>query len=333
MSKIIKLDSDRYRITYQDPDLGKQVKRIITGKFRAEQYFNRVNSIIDASKLQIEIPRKFNNNYTLGELKDEFLVFIKKNRSEHTYKRYCTSLSNLIKCFSVSIKVESINIELYKDKNSHRKANGVNGDLRAIKSAFSWAKNRSKIQSEPIISYYKVPKRKINVLSDDDIKTLINTATGDTKNLVRFYLLTGARISEPLQKNFTWSDVDFMNNRISMTRKGNRKSWVSVSQSAMDILYNWMDREAPIPYTDSYVRSRFEALRDETGIQFTAHDLRKASGAILLRQGASIFHVSKFLDHTSVDITVKYYVDLLNEEKRELYESVATHLSSIVSEV
>mgnify|MGYP003650084273 FL=1 len=333
MSKIIKLQNDKYRITYQDPDLGKQVKRIIIGKDRAKNYFDRVNNIIDANKLQINVPRKFNNSYTLQELKDEFLAFIIKNRSEHTYKRYCTSLCNLIKCFSSTIKVENIDIELYKDKNNHRKANGINGDLRAIKSAFSWAISRSKIQSEPIISYYKVPKRKINVLSDDDIKTLINTATGDTKNLIKFYLLTGARISEPLQKNFTWSDVDFMNNRISMTRKGNRKSWVGVSQSAMDILYNWMDRESPIPYTDSYVRSRFEALRDETGIQFTAHDLRKASGAILLRQGASIFHVSKFLDHTNVDITVKYYVDLLNEEKRELYESVATHLDSIVSQV
>ena len=135
MSKIIKLQNDKYRITYQDPDLGKQVKRVITGKSRAKSYFNRVNSIIDANKLQIEIPRKFNNNYTLEELKDEFLTFIKKNRSEHTYKRYCTSLNNLIKCFSSSIKVESINIELYKDKNNHRKANGVNGDLRAIKSA------------------------------------------------------------------------------------------------------------------------------------------------------------------------------------------------------
>jgi len=330
MSKIIKLDSDRYRITYQDPDLGKQVKRIIAGKSRAEQYFNRVNSIIDASKLQIEIPRKFNNNYTLEKLSGEFLVFIKSNRSDGTYKRYQSALNNLMRHFSKTIQVENINIEMFKDSNSHRKPSGINGDLRAIKSAFSWAVNRNKIKSEPIVSYYKVSKKKINVLSDMEIKTLINTATGDTKNLIKFYLLTGARISEPLQKNFTWSDVDFMNNRISMTRKGNRKSWVGVSQSAMDILYNWMDREAPIPYTDSYVRSRFEALRDETGIQFTAHDLRKASGAILLRQGASIFHVSKFLDHTNVDITVKYYVDLLNEEKRELYESVATHLDSIV---
>ena len=330
MSKIIKLDSDRYRITYQDPDLGKQVKRIIAGKSRAEQYFNRVNSIIDASKLQIEIPRKFNNNYTLEKLSGEFLVFIKSNRSDGTYKRYQSALNNLMRHFSKTIQVENINIEMFKDSNSHRKPSGINGDLRAIKSAFSWAVNRNKIKSEPIVSYYKVSKKKINVLSDMEIKTLINTATGDTKNLIKFYLLTGARISEPLQKNFTWSDVDFMNNRISMTRKGNRKSWVGLSQSAMDILYNWMDREAPIPYTDSYVRSRFEALRDETGIQFTAHDLRKASGAILLRQGASIFHVSKFLDHTNVDITVKYYVDLLNEEKRELYESVATHLDSIV---
>jgi integrase len=333
MSKIIKLQNNKYRITYQDPDLGKQVKRVITGKSRAEQYFNRVNSIIDASKLQIEIPRKFNNNYTLEKLSNEFLAFVKSNRSEGTYKRYQSALSNLMRHFSKTLQVENVNIEMFKDGNSHRQPSGINGDLRAIKSAFSWAIKRGKIKSEPVVSYYRTAQKKINVLSDEDIKTLINTAKGDTKNLVRFYLLTGARISEPLQKNFTWSDVDFMNNRIAMTRKGNKKSWASVSQSAIDILYNWMDRESPIPYTDSYVRNRFEALRDETGIQFTAHDLRKASGAILLRQGASIFHVSKFLDHTSVDITVKYYVDLLNEEKRELYESVATHLDSIVSEV
>ena len=333
MAKLTHIENDRYRITYQDPDLGKQVKRIVKGKLRAEQYLARVNHIIDAYRLQIDIPRKFNNKYTLENLTTEFLAFIKTNRSELTYKRYQTSLKNLAKYFSDKIQVEKINIELYKDKVSHRKVSGINGDLRAIKSAFSWAKQRGKITNEPVIAYYTVPKKKINILSDNDIKTLIISAKGETRNLLKFYLLTGARISEPLQKNFTWNDVDFMNNRISMLRKGNRKSWVGVSQSVMDILYNWMDRETPIPYTQQYVRTRFEKLRDETGINFTAHDLRKASGAILIRQGASIFHVSKFLDHSSVDITVKYYVDLLNEEKRELYESVATHLSSIVSEV
>ena len=333
MATISHLHNDKYRITYEDPDLGKQVKRIVTGKQRAERYLDRVNHIIDAHRLQIDIPRKFNNNYTLERLTNEFLDFIKSNRSESTYKRYGIALNNLMRHFSKTIQVERINIELYKDKVNHRKASGVNGDLRAIKSAFSWAKQRGKITNEPVIAYYTVPKKKINILSDDDIKALIISAKGETRNLIKFYLLTGARISEPLQKNFTWNDVDFMNNRISMLRKGNRKSWVGVSQSVMDILYNWMDRETPIPYTQQYVRTRFEKLRDETGINFTAHDLRKASGAILIRQGASIFHVSKFLDHSSVDITVKYYVDLLNEEKRELYESVATHLSSIVSEI
>ena len=330
MAKILHLQGDKYRITYQDPDLGKQVKRIISGKQRAEKYLERVNHIIDAHRLQIDIPRKFNNNYTLEQLSNEFLEFVKTNRSDSTYKRYYTALQNLMRQFSKAIQVEKINIDLYKDKVNHRNPSGVNGDLRAIKSAFSWAKQRNKIINEPIVSYYKVSKKKINILSDDDIKILIKSADLETRKLLKFYLLTGARISEPLQNNFTWSDVDFMNNRISMLRKGNKKSWVGVSQSVMDILYNWMDRETPIPYPQHHIRKRFEKLRDETGINFTAHDLRKASGAILLRQGASIFHVSKFLDHSSVDITVKYYVDLLNEEKRELYESVATHLNSIV---
>jgi Site-specific recombinase XerD len=156
-----------------------------------------------------------------------------------------------------------------------------------------------------VITYYTVPKKKINIRSEDDIKTLIISAKGETRNLIKFYLWTGARISEPLQKNFTGNDVDFRNNRISRLRKGNRKSGVGVSQSARDILYNWMDRETPIPYTQQYVRTRFEKLRDETGINFTAQDLRKASGAIWLRQGASKFQVSKFLDHSRGEKTVK----------------------------
>ena len=215
--------------------------------------------------------------------------------------------------------------------NLHRQKSGVNGDLRAIKSAFSWAKKMDKISKEPHIVYYKVSQKKINILSDDEIKILMKNAKGDTLNLLKFYLLTGARRSEPLQENFTWQDVDFHNNRIAMRRKGNRKSWASVSQDVMDILYNWMDRDAPIPYTYNYIRNRFVELKESTGIDFTTHDLRKASGAILLRQGASIFHVSKFLDHSTVDVTVKYYVDLLAEEKRELYDSVAKHLNFIVN--
>lgn len=332
MATLRHIESNKYLVTFQDPQLNKQRKRLIAGKTEAKKFFAKVENIIEADYLGIDIPRKFSNKYTLGELLKDFIVHAENNLSKSTKVRYETALNNLVKSESATTFVEKANIEHFKQNNLYRQKNGVNADLRAIKSAFSWAKKMGKISEEPPVIYYKIAKKKINILSDDEIRILLNNAKGDTHNLLRFYLLTGARRSEPLQGNFTWQDVDFQNNRIAMRRKGNRKSWVSVSQDVMDILYNWMDRDAPIPYTENYVRNRFNELRESTGIQFTTHDLRRASGAILLRQGSSIFHVSKFLDHSSVDITVKYYVDLLSEEKRELYDSVARHLESIVTE-
>lgn len=331
MATLRHIESNKYLVTFQDPQLNKQRKRLILGKTEAEKFFAKVENIIEANYLGIDIPRKFNNKYTLGELVNDFIVHCKNNLSNATTSRYQTALNNLLKSESKNSLVESINVERFKQMNLHRQKSGVNGDLRAIKSAFSWAKKMDKISKEPHIVYYKVSQKKINILSDDEIKILMKNAKGDTLNLLKFYLLTGARRSEPLQENFTWQDVDFHNNRIAMRRKGNRKSWASVSQDVMDILYNWMDRDAPIPYTYNYIRNRFVELKESTGIDFTTHDLRKASGAILLRQGASIFHVSKFLDHSTVDVTVKYYVDLLAEEKRELYDSVAKHLNFIVN--
>lgn len=331
MATLRHIESNKYLVTFQDPELNKQRKRLISGKADAKKFLAKVENIIEANYLGIDIPRKFNNKYTLEDLYTDFILHTKNNLSKSTQVRYHTALKNLMKTTSKTTLVEKINIEHFKQANVHRQKNGVNADLRSIKSAFSWAKKMNKISQEPPVIYYKIAKKKINILSDDEIRILLQRAKGDTYNLVRFYLLTGARRSEPLQENFTWQDVDFQNNRIAMRRKGNRKSWASVSQDVMDILYNWMDRDAPIPYTENYIRNRFNELRESTGIQFTAHDLRRASGAILLRQGASIFHVSKFLDHSSVDITVKYYVDLLAEEKRELYDSVAKHLNFIVN--
>ena len=63
-----------------------------------------------------------------------------------------------------------------------------------------------------------------------------------------------------------------------------------------------------------------------SGVKFTAHTLRGAAGAILLRSGSSIYEASKFLRYSGVTVTEKYYIDLLNEEYRVLSQRLSNEI-------
>lgn len=66
-----------------------------------------------------------------------------------------------------------------------------------------------------------------------------------------------------------------------------------------------------------------------SGVEFSAHTLRGAAGAILLRGGATIYEVSKFFGHSTVSVTEKYYIDLLNED----YRILSNRLSAGIKEL
>ncbi|MEA3288253.1 MAG: tyrosine-type recombinase/integrase [Candidatus Marinimicrobia bacterium] len=48
------------------------------------------------------------------------------------------------------------------------------------------------------------------------------------------------------------------------------------------------------------------------------HTLRKTAGARLIQKGVDIYRVSKFLGHSSVKVTEKHYVDLLEVDYQDM---------------
>ena len=50
------------------------------------------------------------------------------------------------------------------------------------------------------------------------------------------------------------------------------------------------------------------------------HTLRKTTGARLIQKGVDIYKVSKFLGHSSVTVTEKHYVDIMNTDYQYMSE-------------
>ncbi|MBC8374471.1 MAG: tyrosine-type recombinase/integrase [FCB group bacterium] len=48
------------------------------------------------------------------------------------------------------------------------------------------------------------------------------------------------------------------------------------------------------------------------------HTLRKTAGARLIQKGVDIYRVSKFLGHSSVKVTERHYVDLLEVDYQDM---------------
>ena len=68
-------------------------------------------------------------------------------------------------------------------------------------------------------------------------------------------------------------------------------------------------------YTKDYVSYKFKKEVRRLGIKNARfHDLRRTFGLNLIKQGMSIYKVSKLLGHTSVRTTEQHYAPLLTAE-------------------
>ncbi len=68
-------------------------------------------------------------------------------------------------------------------------------------------------------------------------------------------------------------------------------------------------------YTKDYVSHRFKQEVRKLGIKDARfHDLRRTFGLNLIKQGMSIYKVSKLLGHSSVRTTEQHYAPLLTVE-------------------
>ncbi len=236
-------------------------------------------------------------------------------------------------------------IDNRKDVGEEVSATTINNYLRNIKAFFSYLEESQIIKENTVkhCDYIKVPRKAKEQLTDHEyekfIKSIDLTKFHEYRDYVIINLIfdTGMRLSETLA--LTIHDIDLVRRTIYIPAeitKG-RKDRVTFFSTTMS---KWLNRW--IRYKDTIQESELLFPTQRTNTLLTAsnfernfrgylrranidksvtpHTLRNNFARRFLMNGGDIYTLSRILGHSSVTVTEKAYLDLMDEDFRKKYQ-------------
>jgi len=326
----------RWLFDWKDYLTGERHRKTFTmSESDAEEKRSKLESLEMCRETGIPVDVKDPNSVTVQYVFDSFLNYYlnlcsQKKRSHKSLKRHEFSLKKFLEVFPGTTPVSNLIVAVvdgvvhnpmqkFNDHYNYHSPSGINNNLQGISSAFNWAKRNKIISAAPVAVREVVKKKKVHILTDEDIRAIMHTEIDqDTKNLFILYLNTGARKIEILKDNLTWDDIDWQKKEINLLRKNDERHTIVVNDMVLSILAGYKHRSHPIPYGASYVDKRIIELRELSGIHFTCHDIRRAAGALLVRSGVRLAKVSKWMNHKDIKITYDHYYDIIDTERENI---------------
>jgi len=315
-----------------------------TGKWREKVYRgDRESADILVKRLESEayeisagLRKAPEQNQTLAIAIEEYLYHLRRTgRAIATVDRYSKTYKVFKRIMPHDICIQDIkrrDIERFRIARleSVTKA-GVNIDLRQLRAFFNWCYAMEYINRSPLVGVkISVDSKPVRFLTRDEIKALLEVTRNDKNahDLIIFYLSTGARATEILPPRFTWANVH--QDEVVLIGKGNKVRHLGLNDTLKEILESRKYLKAPFPFSydgvfDKIVRKYYR----HAGIfEADLHTLRKTAGALLIQSGVDIYRVSKFLGHSSVTVTERHYVDILNQDYQRMAEIVDASIKS-----
>ena len=144
-----------------------------------------------------------------------------------------------------------------------------------------------------------------------------------------FLLCTGLRFSEPL--GLTWDQVDFDDNVFTVINtKNNKPLTLPMTERIRRLLFR---RKANQTFQSAYVFPQYrnpkkpatmnrvcERISKLSGIEFSAHDLRRTTATALKELGYSIEDIGRILNHSRTSITDEYIQTSIQHLRKALEE-------------
>jgi integrase len=330
MKKMQRKDGMSYKITFVHPITKKWASKTVRCSYKdALKIKAGIEGDIVYNQLGMANPEK--RKYFWSQLKKRYLRDSEKNKSSETLIRekavFKVFDKFLQKDFPVS-KIDSRIIENFRETRLLAVSPAtVSIEMRVLKTTFNQAIKWELLEKNPVKGV-KIPKQdiiKVRFLTKDEIQRLIDIIKQDGNydflDLLNAYLNTGARRIELLPPHFTWDNVDLKGKKILLHGKGNRKRYIPMNKTLLDILQrrHKLGCDQPFNFNRDFVSHKIAKYYRQVGIESAnLHSLRKTFGSLLIQNGlADLFTVSRLLGHTSVKTTEKYYVDLLQDNLRD----------------
>ena len=181
--------------------------------------------------------------------------------------------------------------------------------IRCLNKMYKWAFDNDLISKPKHLEGGNSYESRMRTFTDNELKLILNKLKPYKFQLfVRFAYYTGARRGEIAclsQENISQQFVS--------GKSGKRQ--IKLNSQARGILGQI---EELWDYNPGYISQAFKKNLRRLGIKDGRfHDLRRTFGLNLIKQGVSIYEVSKLLGHSSVRTTEKHYAPLLVTEIRD----------------
>ncbi|WP_297422161.1 tyrosine-type recombinase/integrase [Clostridium sp.] len=237
------------------------------------------------------------------------------------------------------------NIDKRNDIGEEISPSTLNNYLRNIKVFFNWLDENQIIKQNTVskCNFIKSERKAKDQLNDSEFNKLISvidiTKFHEYRDFVVIQIIfdTGMRLNETL--NLTVNDVDFTRRTIlipSEINKGRKDRVVFYSQTMSKLLHRWIRFKDSIQSTDllfptqrtngilsvsNFERNfRIYLKRAKLNKSITPHGLRNNFARRFLLASNDIHTLSKILGHSSVLVTEKAYLDLMDEDFRKKYQ-------------
>ncbi|MGO9139165.1 MAG: tyrosine-type recombinase/integrase [Syntrophales bacterium] len=198
----------------------------------------------------------------------------------------------------------------------------INGYLRHIKAAFSWALAEGYLDKKPRMKMFRInTEESQRFLEPEQIKAILRKAFKINRDMGRrlfFHLWTGTRRREGCY--LTWPDVDFKKMEIRIHGKGGKIRMIPMLPQVAKV-FNPVRKDIGKVFDDLHpdtVSHAFHEIADACGVKARLHDLRHTCATYLLKSGVPLDVVQKIMGHAHIS-TTQIYAQVLDEiKKREM---------------
>jgi len=326
---------DTFTIDFRDHNRKRHQITFHGSESDAAKYRRAILAKVDRITAGLEKPPEAAKQIDLATLWNAFTedrrLKIKSGSMRPRTLERCTNSYDALLRFRPSLanyrldKINSADFEEFKISRLEAgfSPEGINIDLRKIKALFNFAVKKRFLKYSPLadVAQVLVPKKDVRFLDEDELQSLdaaiaqldlADQFQKDARDLTLFYLFTGARLSEALFPTFDWSCIGKSTLQFPTT-KSSKSRTIPKPGIIADILESRKHIvEGPFRFTKDHVYTRVKWLFRKANIENASpHTLRKTAGAWFYMATKDIFAASRFLGHSSVAVTERHYVGLI----------------------
>ncbi|MBI5327163.1 MAG: site-specific integrase [Deltaproteobacteria bacterium] len=221
-------------------------------------------------------------------------------------------------------------MEAYYEMRLKKTIAGANKDLKVVKTFFNNAIRKGYLRTNPAAGVKKVkPVKKIfRDMSFKEVYKLLETAKTHYPHLhpiilSAYYL--GMRKNELIF--LEWDDVDFDKGIVLVRSKPENRvkdceeRIIPLNQKLKDVLIGLprngrfvFPTKSGVPWKNNFHRELQKVVMAAGLKHISIQTMRETFGSHLLKKGVSVYLISKYLGHSSVDVTTRHYAHIQIEE-------------------